>query len=123
MANEENKTLERYLETIANQMQSISASVSSMKDHVDTSVWVTLEEAAKMKGAVSYPQLRKKKWLMPCCGANYKYYGGKRVWSKELVLEWLMVTDDILEDYAAKYGVDISKWFRNGKAVQGDVNE
>lgn len=121
MEPDENKSIELYLQTIAQQMSNLTATFSRLNQSADISTWVTLEEAAKMKGGVCYAQLQKKKWLMPCCGTNYKYFGGKRVWHKDLVWEWVFVTDDVLEDYAAKYNVDISKWFKNGKAVgKGD---
>lgn len=83
-------------------------------------------DLGKIKG-VNVGQMQRRPYLLPVCGKqaespdDHGWFknGGKRVWKREDVIEWLNVTDMDLEDYAAKYGVDISRWFRNGKAVTG----
>ena len=70
----------------------------------------TIEQAAILKGGPNPDQYKKKLYLQPCCGTHYKKQGGRKVWPKEIVIEWLSVTDEDLPRYAAKYGVNISKY-------------
>ena len=79
--------------------------------------WVTLTEAAKLKGGSTKTTLAHKPWQQPCCGTNYRRANGHRVWARAQIIEWLQITDDKLEDYAKKYNVDISNVFKNGKTI------
>lgn len=78
-----------------------------------------LKKAAEKKGVASEKMLYKRHWLQPCCGKNYSRLNGVRVWPRNKIIEWLYIDDDNLEAYAAKYGVDISKYFKDGKTVAG----
>lgn len=111
MENDDKRTVE-LLSTIANQMAELNRALLQMQQPppANLATWYTLEEACALKGGIEYTNLRKRKWLMPCCGTNFKYFGGKRVWNRDQVLEWCQITDDKLDDYAAKYGVDLTKW-------------
>lgn len=79
--------------------------------------YLTLKEAAKLKGVTSYENLQKRPWQQPNCGCNYVKINGHRCFKKSDVLEWLEVTDNNLEVYAASKNIDISKHFRNKKNV------
>lgn len=79
----------------------------------------TIEQACKLKGGSDYTSIRRKFWQQPCCGTRFLRCNGRKVWRRQDVLEWLCVTDDTLEEYAQKMGVDISRFFKNGKTVGG----
>ena len=72
--------------------------------------YCTIEQAAILKGGPNPEQYKKKLWLQPGCGTHFKKQGGRKVWPRELVIEWLSVTDDELPRYAAKYGVNNAKY-------------
>ena len=67
--------------------------------------WVTLDEAAKIKGGPALATFRTKSFLKPCCGRNYKLVGGRQCWQRDDVLLWLTITDLELKQYAASFGV------------------
>lgn len=79
--------------------------------------YVTLKEAAKLKGITSYENLMKKPWHQPCCGTNSVRINGHRAWKRQDIIEWLNVTDSNLEQYARSKNVDISRHFINGKNI------
>jgi hypothetical protein len=62
--------------------------------------WVTLQQAAKYKGGAAFDTFKTQYWLQPCCGLNSRKIGGRKVWRREDVIEWLSVTDDQLWEYA-----------------------
>jgi hypothetical protein len=69
--------------------------------------WVTLQQAAKFKGGAAFDTFKTQYWLQPCCGLKSRKIGGRKVWRREDVLEWLSVTDDQLWEYARKVGASI----------------
>lgn len=77
----------------------------------------TLDMACKLKGGSEAKNLHKRKWQQPCCGTRYTRCNGVRVWPREEIVRWLQVTDETLEDYAKDMGVNISRYFKDGKAV------
>ena len=79
--------------------------------------FITLKEAAKLKGVTSYENLQKRPWQQPNCGKDYVRVNGHRCFRKADVLEWLEITDDTLEEYAISKKVDISKHFKNKRNV------
>ena len=80
----------------------------------------TLEQACRFKGGSDVASIRRKVWQQPCCGTRSKRCNGRKVWHREEIVRWLSVTDDMLEEYAESLGVDISRYFKNGKAVGGN---
>jgi hypothetical protein len=69
--------------------------------------WVTLQQAAKYKGGAAFDTYKTQYWLQPCCGLNSRKLGGRKVWRREDVIEWLSVTDDQLWEYAVSKGASI----------------
>jgi hypothetical protein len=59
--------------------------------------WVTLEQAAALKGGPALITYRQKRFLQPCCGLGWRLVGGRRCWRREDVIEWLAVTDEGLK--------------------------
>lgn len=71
--------------------------------------YLSLEAAFALKGGCAYQTCRARYWLHPCAGTNSVKVGGKKCWRRDDVLEWLDVTDDMLADYARKFGVTVPK--------------
>jgi len=86
------------------------------KDYLkDVPEYVTLKQAAQLKGVISYENLQKKPWHQPCCGTRIVRLNGHRAWKREEILRWLKIDDSTLEEYARSLNVDISRHFKNGK--------
>lgn len=91
----------------------ISLLEEQQKEHLEVASqdplpeWVTLELAAERKGGGSLSTYRTRYYLQPCCGRNSKKIAGRKCWKKEDVLEWLQITDDLLPEYAQKWGVNL----------------
>lgn len=111
-------SLELKLEKQDLKLDEIIKAIHDSSLYSDIPAFCTLQVAAKKKGIKS-SNLYKRHWQQPCCGKNYKRLNGVRCWSRDLIIEWLSISDDELEEYAKKYGVDISKSFKNGKTVSG----
>jgi hypothetical protein len=73
----------------------------------DVPEWVNLDEAHKLKGGGALNTIKTRYYYQPCCGLNYKYIDGRKCWSRDVILEWLTVTDDQLLEYAQKYKASI----------------
>jgi len=69
--------------------------------------WVTLKQAAALKGGPTYTFYGQKAFLMPCCGRNYRMVGGRRCWHRNDVIEWLGITDKELKKYADKHNMKL----------------
>lgn len=79
--------------------------------------YLTLKEAAELKGITTYENLQKRPWQQPNCGKDYVRVNGHRCFRKKDVLEWLEVTDETLEQYAFLHKADISNHFKNKKNI------
>lgn len=69
--------------------------------------WVTLELAVEKKGGGSLATYRTRYYLQPCCGRNFKRIAGRKCWKREDVLTWIQITDELLPEYAQKWGVSL----------------
>ena len=67
--------------------------------------WVTLEQAAAIKGGPAFLTYKQKAFLRPCCGRNYRIVGGRHCWHRNDVIAWLSITDAELNKYAGVHGV------------------
>ncbi len=117
-----NTSEELRIKAIELSLQRISSSIEDLQSTiVDASLlhqvpaFCTLEQACQLKGGSLAKNLHKRRWMQPCCGTNYKRWNGCRVWPRSEIIRWLSITDDLLEAYAADYGIDISRYFRDGK--------
>jgi hypothetical protein len=69
--------------------------------------WVTLEQAAAVKGGPALVTYRQRPFLRPCCGRNFKMVGGRQCWHRDRVIEWLGITDAELKRYATAHNVKL----------------
>jgi len=114
---------ELKFQTIEVLLQRQTAEIQELKQQIAATqnqyipAFCTLDQACKLKGGSEAKNLHKRKWQQPCCGTRYTRCNGVRVWPRAEILRWLQVTDETLEDYAKEMGVNISRYFKNGKAV------
>ena len=99
------------------QMQQLQAFILQQGFQKQIPEYVSLKEAAKLKGVTSYENLQKKPWHQPCCGTRIVRLNGHRCWKRQDIIEWLAVDDSTLEEYARKMKVDISRHFVNGRNI------
>lgn len=99
------------------QMQQLQAFILQQGFQKQIPEYVSLKEAAKLKGVTSYENLQKKPWHQPCCGTRIVRLNGHRCWKRQDIIEWLAVNDSNLEEYARKMQVDISRHFINGRNI------
>ncbi len=99
------------------QMQQLQAFILQQDFQKQIPEYVSLKEAAKLKGVTSYENLQKKPWHQPCCGTRIVRLNGHRCWKRQDIIEWLAVNDSNLEEYARKMQVDISRHFVNGRNI------
>ena len=68
-----------------------------------TKQWYNDEECWALKGGGTLKTYRSNRFFQCKGGIPDGKVGGRRVWSKESVIEWLSITDDRLDDYHRKY--------------------
>jgi hypothetical protein len=73
--------------------------------------WVTLEQAAALKGGPALTTYRQKPFLQPCCGRNYRIVGGRHCWHRDEVIRWLGITDAELKRYAEERAVKLPETY------------
>lgn len=72
--------------------------------------FITLEQAAKLKGGASLNTYKTRYYLQPCGGAQSVRVGGRKCWKRADVLEWLSVDDTALDSYLHQFGVEVKKY-------------
>ena len=65
--------------------------------------WYNDEQCWKLKGGMALNTYRTNRFYQVKGGIPDGYVGGRKVWSRESVLEWLPLSDDELEVYHKKY--------------------
>jgi hypothetical protein len=86
------------------QLAKLAESVGKLRPEAGLSAWVSLKQAAALKGGGAYATYRVNPILQPCCGRNSTLVCGVKCWKATDVLEWLEVTDAGLKEYAARWG-------------------
>ena len=66
-----------------------------IEESISTKAWYTLKEACAMKN-LAYKTACTKKQLQPNCGKPDGHIGGKRVFSRATIINWLAQTDERL---------------------------
>jgi hypothetical protein len=78
--------------------------------------WMSIQTAAKIKGGAALDTYKTQYWLQPCCGLKSKRVGGRKVWHRDNVIEWLAITDDKLWEYAERQGAKIPDKYKRKAA-------
>ena len=61
--------------------------------------WYTVEECWKLKGGGALSTFQTNKKYQCKGGIPDGYVAGRKVWSRESVIEWLQITDDKIPEY------------------------
>jgi len=102
------------LTTIINGIAEIKTKINVIENKVQQE-WFNDKQCWELKGGMALNTYRNNRKYQCKGGIPDAYVGGRKVWSKESVMEWLAITDDKLEDYHQKYktGVEICKNQKN----------
>lgn len=73
------------------------------------SEWYNDEQCWKLKGGGTLNSFRAHRYYQPKGGIPDAKVGGRKVWNKKTVQEWLLITDDQLEAYHKKYKTGATK--------------
>lgn len=65
--------------------------------------WFNDEQCWAAKGGMAFNSYRSNRFYQCKGGIPDGYVGGRKVWSRESVREWLPLTDDKLAEYHEKY--------------------
>ncbi len=79
----------------------------------DLPAFISLKDAIKLKGGSdSMATWRTNYAIQPAMGTNSVRIAGVRSWAKEIILEWLTITDEMLPAYAEKWGVPLPEKYK-----------
>ena len=65
--------------------------------------WLNDEQCHSLKGGMALTTYRANRYYQVKGGIPDAYVGGRKVWNKKSVLEWLPLTDADLPEYHLKY--------------------
>lgn len=92
------------------EIKEIKALIADMKKSILTGSaeelsqkWYNDEQCWRLKGGLALNTYRKNRFFQCKGGIPDGYVGGRKVWSRESVIEWLPLTDSELEEYHMKY--------------------
>lgn len=68
-----------------------------------TKTWYNVDDCHKLKGGCSLNTFKSNYQLQPKCGIPDGKVGGRKVWHRDTVAEWLNVTDDKIPEYRARF--------------------
>ena len=120
----QNEKLIRELEEVHRLLNSVQPQTENQK------AFLTIEECAIMKGGAALNTYKANRLLLPGAG-NPKYasyIGGRLCFHREVVLEWLHVTDADYVEYARRCGITIipekyARLAKKAKAQRSVINE
>lgn len=82
---------------------SLKEEIAGKQDSALVSQWYNDEQCWQLKGGMALNTYRNNRFFQCKGGIPDGYVGGRKVWSRDSVREWLNLTDDELEDYHKKY--------------------
>ncbi len=106
------QTIDMKLSQVIGELHKVTITDNCEVRITDLPEWITLEKAVQIKGGGAYQTYKTSMWLQPCCGLNARRVAGRKVWQRDDVLEWLGITDDLLWEYAKKWGAKIQEKYR-----------
>lgn len=89
--------IQRLLNIQLNELQKLVTHSAEMPE------WLNDEQCWKLKGGMALNTYRSNRYYQCKGGIPDGYVGGRKVWNKASVTEWLPLTDDQLPDYHNKY--------------------
>lgn len=89
------------IKQILNKISSLEEKLTVNK--TDIPEWLNDEQCWKLKGGCSFSTYRTKRFYQCKGGIPDGKVGGRKVWRRETVLEWLPISDKDLPEYHKKY--------------------
>lgn len=71
--------------------------------------WYNDEQCWKLKGGMALSTYRSNRFYQIKGGIPDSYVGGRKVWSKASLIEWIPLSDNELPDYHTKYRTGAKK--------------
>ena len=108
------------------QLDDIQAKLNAVLDKKSVGqAWYTLEQAWRRKhasvieeGAISLQTFKNSSAYQPKGGQEDGWISNRKVWTEESIEEWVLIDDNGLEDYLAKYGASCAIPNRITQAVK-----
>lgn len=91
------------IDTLLNAISALKDEIMRAKDAALISQWYNDEQCWQLKGGMALNTYRNNRFFQCKGGIPDGYVGGRKVWKRDSVREWLNLTDDELEDYHKKY--------------------
>ena len=101
--------------TLNDNFQNFQKQMKTLTSQSTLPQWVTLAKAVEYKGGGTIGTYRNQPYLQPCCGKNASWIGGIKVWSKEDVIAWSLITTKELPSYAASFNISLPVNFLKNK--------
>lgn len=98
------------IQTILNEIQDLKK-MQQNESYINQlkAEWYNDQQCWELKGGCSLSTYRSNRYYQIKGGRPDAYVGGRKVWNKESVMEWLSITDDQLEEYHYKYKTGAKK--------------
>lgn len=90
------------LKIILDELYELKAKVDEKKNDL-TSMWYNDQQCWQLKGGMALTTYRSNRFFQVKGGIPDAYVGGRKVWSRDSVSEWLSIPDSQLEEYHKKY--------------------
>lgn len=87
------------------EVHSLTTEIQNLKSkskYDDLPEWLNDEQCHALKGGCSLNTYRSRRWYQVLGGRPEAIVGGRKVWNKKTVIDWLSVTDDQLGEYHLK---------------------
>lgn len=95
------------------ELEDIKSEIKELKELLTkptlTKEWFTDEDCWNLKGGGTLSTYRSNRFYQCKGGIPDGYVGGRKVWNKKSVEEWLPLTDEDLAEYHAKYKTGATK--------------
>ena len=82
---------------------------NNYKEDLLAAAWYNDQRCWELKGGMSLSTYRSNRFFQCKGGIPDAKVGGRKVWSRESVIEWLKVTDEDLPEYHQKYHTGATK--------------
>lgn len=92
------------LKQLSTELSSLKNEIKNIKTDDIKAEWYNDEECWKRKGGMALNTYRNNRYFQCKGGIPDGFVGGRKVWSKNSLLEWIPLTDAELEEYHEKYG-------------------
>lgn len=97
------------IKQIVDSLNELKETLSAKKEPDVTSEWYNDEQCWKLKGGMALNTYRSNRYYQCKGGIPDAYVGGRKVWNRKSVMEWLPLTDVQLDEYHNKYKTGAKK--------------